>query len=213
MRSTKVEIQINNTPKPDDDYVTWAPTKCRIRISPLFRALNDMPVVLTNQMKASSNKLEPPSGEVSFAAHVATGETARDSSVSLTLPADGGWVSFVIAGRFPEGETKGRSSSRDKDTVIEVHEGRKDGPVVGTHHLMVRVRKDITTLTEYEKHRLLDAIATLHKQGRYEKFVEVHDWGSRGDQRHLGLINHPEYSYPDTAHLSLIHISEPTRPY
>ncbi len=201
MSSAKVEIQINETATPDDDYVTWAPTKCRIRISPLFRAFGDMTVVLRNAVTTDPpNRLQPPCGEVSFATRVAAGETARESSISLVLPADGQWVSFVIAGRFPEGASRGCSSSRDKDTVIAVHEGHEDGSLVGTHRLMVRVRKDITTLTEHEKYRLLDAIATLHKQGRYEKFVEVHDWGSRGDKRHLGRINHPEYSYPDTAH-------------
>lgn len=201
MSSKIVEIQINNTATPDDDYVTWGPTNCRIRISPLFRASGEMSVVLKNAVtNVAPNRLEPPNGEVSFATHVAPGETARESNIALVLPADGKWVSFVIAGRFPEGATKGCASSRDKDTVIEVHEGREDGPLVGTHRLMVRVRKDITTLTEHEKYRLLDAIATLHKEGRYEKFVEVHDWGSRGDRRHLGRINHPDYSYPDTAH-------------
>lgn len=201
MSSTKVEIQINETVTPDDDYVTWAPTKCRIRISPLFRASGDMTVVLTNgKSNVPTSPGQPPNGKVSFATHVADGETARDSSVSLVLPADGEWVSFIVAGCFPEGASRGHSSSRDKDTVIEVREGREDGLLVGTHRLMVRVRKDITTLTDHEKHRLLDAIAKMHKEGRYEKFVEVHDWGSRGDKRHIGRINHPAYSYPDTAH-------------
>ena len=136
MRSTKVEIQINNTPKPDDDYVTWAPTKCRIRISPLFRASNDMSVVLINEKKQPPNRLNPPSGEVSFATQIAPGKTASESSISLKLPADGEWVPFFIAGRFPEGANRGYSSSKDKDTVIEVHKGDEDGPIVGVHRLM-----------------------------------------------------------------------------
>ena len=201
MNSSKVEIQINETATPDDDYITWAPTKCRIRISPLFRSSEDMKVVLTNlEVDIPANSGQPRNGRVSFATNVANGETASDSNISLTLPADGEWVSFIIAGCFPEGASKGYSSSRDKDTVIAVHEGTEGGPIIGKHHLMVRVRKDITTLTEHEKYRLLDAIGTMHKEGRYEKFVEVHDWGSRGDRRHLGRINHPEYSYADTAH-------------
>ncbi|WP_197276070.1 tyrosinase family protein [Mangrovimonas sp. TPBH4] len=201
MNSSKVEIQINETATPDDDYITWAPTKCRIRLSPLFRSSEDLKVVLTNrEPNIPTNSGQPRNGRVSFAAHVDKGETARDSNIGLTLPADGEWVSFIIAGCFPEGASRGYSSSRDKDTVIEVHEGSEGGPVIGTHQLMVRVRKDITTLTEHEKYRLLDAIGTMHKEGRYEKFVEVHDWGSRGDRRHDTRINHPEYSYADTAH-------------
>lgn len=200
MSCARVEIQINETATPDDDYVTWAPTKCRIRLSPLFRASSDVTVVLANASAHASDSLQAPCGEVSFATHVASGETAREPSISLVLPEDGAWMSFFVAGRFPEGASTGCASSRDKDTLIEVREGRQDGPLLGTHRLMVRVRKNIATLTEHEKHRLLDALATLHKEGRYEKFVEVHDWGSRGDKRHLGRINHPAYSYPDTAH-------------
>jgi hypothetical protein len=199
--SGKVEIYVNNTASASDDYVTWAPTPCRARVSPLHRVDKDLEVVLTNDAKDSAREVAlPPGGDVSFALSVAQGQTAEDEELLLTLPKDGSWVSFVIAGRFPAGAKVGRASSRDKDTVIEVHLGAKDGLVIDRHRLMVRVRKDLRSLTDHERYRLLSGIREVHRRGVYEKFVEVHDWAARGDRFHIGRINHPRYSYPDAAH-------------
>lgn len=197
----RVDIQVNRTATLADDYITWGPTPCRIRINPLIREETDLTVILTNDVTSvPPGRTQPLDGDVSFAKAVSLGETACEPTLELTLPKDGSWVNFFIAGRFPDGATVGRSSSQDKDTVIEVHNGGEDGSLIGSHSLMVRVRKNLQMLTNLEKHRLLSAINELRVRGIYEKFVEVHDWAARGDRRHLGRINHPAYSYPDAAH-------------
>lgn len=192
--SAAVEIEINATNTLDDDYVTWSPTRCRIR------ATKDMTVVLTNdKTEAPPGMSQPLDGDVSFAKKVDAGATATDRTLELTLKKNE-WKEFFVAGRFPSGAKRGRASSRDNDTVIEVHKETEVGRIIGRHRLMVRVRKNLALITDHERHRLLSAIARLHKNGKYEKYVEVHDWASRGDRRHIGLINHPDYDYPDTSH-------------
>ena len=50
--------------------------------------------------------------------------TATNNTLTLTLPSDGSWVPFVIAGKF------GAPSTNDKDTIIEAHHvhGGRRGP-------------------------------------------------------------------------------------
>ena len=62
--------------------------------------------------------------------------TATRTSLTLTLPANGDFVRFRIAGEF------GRPSYNDKDVILRVHENDANGTLVGSHRLMVRVRKD-----------------------------------------------------------------------
>jgi hypothetical protein len=107
-----VEIEINNTPATTDDLVQLKcdhpahrhKTPCRIRVKgtapgPVF-------IVLTN-----------PDGRLRF-------PDAADTTRSLTLPANGGWVPFEISG-----ET---GSSAIGDAKIEAHENTASGPVRGT---------------------------------------------------------------------------------
>ena len=144
-----VEIEINQSPTPVDDYITWSPTLCRIRAA-AGSSFPPLPVRLSNFDTTTG-------GQIAFAnAPIAAGTTATASTVSLTLPADGSWVPFVIAGQF------GFPSTRDKDAVIEVREDRPDGVVLGRAALMVRVRKNANALTDEERGRFLGALATLN---------------------------------------------------
>lgn len=161
-----VEIEINRSPSPVDDYVTWGPTLCRIRLSTVFSGEPPLAVKLSN-LETDPSK----AGQLAFAAApLPAGTTATLSDLSLSLPSDGTWVEFAIAGAYPH------ASWRDKDAVIEVREDRADGVVLGRQALMVRVRKNANTLTVDERDRFLDALAALNSAvfNNYECHQEAH---------------------------------------
>lgn len=176
--SPYVEIEINDTAATDDDYVVWSPTFCRARAVGLTSAAAPMDIVLTNDNAADI----PDGGNVRFAAFqspwpVAT--TATATTLPLSLPADGTWVPFVIAGEF------GSPSTNDKDTLIEAHVDTASGVVCGKQCLMVRVRKNANTLTTGERDRYVNAILGLHSAGNYAVFQEIHSIAS--SQAHHSL--------------------------
>jgi tyrosinase len=170
----QVELRINELSTdsamlrddPTDDYVTWAPTFCRARLSTPGAPVT---VVLTN---------DPPGniaggGDVNFADFVnpwPANTTATNNTVTLNLPGDGSYVSFVIAGKFQH------ASTNDKDTIIEAHMNTAGGALIGTKALMVRVRKNANTLTASERARYLFAIRHFRNQlgTNYVLLQEMH---------------------------------------
>ncbi len=162
---TLVEIEINGK-GPLDDYVTWAPTFCTARA--IYPSAGDLTVVLTNDPEWDF----PDGGDVLFAPYVnpwPVRTTATDKTLTLKLPASGRPVQFVIAGKF------GKPSTNDKDAIIDVHWDTIDGPNIGRHELMVRVRKNANTLTAAERDRFLNAVATLNFiQGGYAVYQQIH---------------------------------------
>lgn len=170
----QVEIRINELSTdaaalrddPTDDYITWAPTFCRARLATPGAAVT---VVLTN---------DPPGniaggGDVQFAAFQdpwPANTTATSDTVTLTLPGDGSYVSFVIAGKFL------KPSTNDKDAIIEAHLNTAGGSLVGTKALMVRVRKNANNLTSSERARFLFALRNFrNKMGtNYVLLQEMH---------------------------------------
>ena len=167
-----VEIEINS-PTPNDDYVTWAPTPCRVRLNARAGRTEPVTVVLTNDATTQG-------GDVLFAPfqNPWPGFTsATQEELTLTLPADGPpedrWVNFVIAGKF------GRASSLDKDAIIDVHEGVASGQVLASHPLMVRVRKSVESMSDEEKSRFLTSLMALRRRGGesddYQFFEESHE--------------------------------------
>ncbi|HEV2805765.1 MAG TPA: tyrosinase family protein [Chthoniobacterales bacterium] len=182
----QVELRINElladaAPRdnPTDDYVTWAPTFCRARLStPMMSSVN---IELTNDPPGQF----PDGGDVLFAADQApwpVNTTATASTLPLTLPADGSWVSFVIAGKF------GKPSTDDKDAIIEAHLNNSGGAVIGTKALMVRVRKNGNNLKPSERSRYLFAWRNFRNQlgANYVRFQEMHRLASTvNDQGHM----------------------------
>jgi hypothetical protein len=178
----QVEIRINEqtadpAPRdnPTDDYLSWAPTFAMARLNPAMGA--DVNVVLTND---SPNK----GGDVVFAAHVApwpANTTATANTLALTLPAAGGWVPFVVAGKF------GTPSINDKDAIIEAHQGTAAGAILGRKALMVRVRKNANSLQPSERARFLFAWRNFRNKlgDNYVLFQEMHRLVSTaGDEGH-----------------------------
>lgn len=182
--SPEVEIRINEKPaaplvrdNPTDDYLTWAPTFAMARLSVSMGS--DLNVVLTNDAPNIG-------GNLRFAANVTpwpVNTTATSSTLALTLPADGSWVPFVVAGEF------GTPSVNDKDAIIEAHEGDAAGPALGTKALMVRIRKDANTLTASERDRYLFAWQKFRNATSGPNYIlmqEMHRLASSaGDEAHM----------------------------
>ena len=168
-----VEIEVNRSPSPVDDYVTWGPTMCRIRLSAVFSSEPPLAVKLSN---LETDPLKP--GQLAFdAAPLAAGATATSPMLSLSLLSGWSWVDFAVAGKS--------ASSRDKDAVIEVR-GESTGVVLGRHALMVRIRKNANELTDDERDRFLNALAALNSTvfNNYACHQEAHIVG--WNQKHGG---------------------------
>ena len=162
---SRIEIELNNTPAPDDDYLCWTPTPARIRIA---GATESVSVVLTNRSDDGG-------GEVVFQTLNGQRPTSADfapkPTMIVTLSEKGSWSHFWVAGTRP--------STEDKDTSIVVTRV-DDGVELTAIPLMVRVRKDASTLTPEEISRFLSALGSHHAVGderiesRYMKYTEAH---------------------------------------
>jgi len=178
----QVEIRINEQApalaidNPTDDYLTWAPTYAMARLA--SPGPGDVNIVLTNDNPNIG-------GNVRFAPHASpwpNNTTATATSLSLTLPASGAWVPFMVAGELAT------PSIDDKDAIIEVHENSAAGAVMGRKALMVRVRKNANTLTLGEKNRLLFAFQKFRNKVGGMNYIlaqEIHRLASQaGDEAH-----------------------------
>jgi tyrosinase len=154
-----VEIQINNSPQPAARFVNWAPSDCRIRITnPAGSQGQATHNIRLRSVSAAS------AGAVNFR------EAATDpfaTSLTLSVPINGNWVRFQIAGRF------GRPSVNLNDVKIEA---RKGNALVGSVTCTVRIRKNANTLTPGERDRFIAAFAQLNNQGagRFADFRDMH---------------------------------------
>jgi tyrosinase len=154
----QVEIQINNTSALTDDYIGWGPARAQARRTTTGA---NMTVVLINGTAGV--------GKVRFApSTLPQGSTATATTLTLTLPGNGAFVPFFVAGQFNS------PSANDKDAVIQARNGTATGAVVGSRTLMVRVRKNANNLTTAERTRFLNALRTLNTTGRYLPYQQVH---------------------------------------
>src|SRR5436190_7867224 len=166
----RVDVEIQGTAAPEDDYVTWGPAPCRIRLhDPLPAGTPPQKVVLKNGPDApiAPPRTTPLNGKLGFAASVAPGAAPTGETLTLDLPADGSWMEFVIAGT--------RASTGAKDAALEVHKETADGVQLSTTPVMVRVRKDLAKLEPVEKAAFLDAIRRIHvERNRYVDYFRTH---------------------------------------
>jgi tyrosinase len=161
-----IEVEVNRTPEATDDYVTWAPTRCRIRLSPASTGITgDLAVVLESPTVSGG-------GEVLFAAPLdpwPQQTTATEETLAIVLPASSDWREFMIAGK------PGQASSADKDAAILVKANDGSGATLAEHRLMIRVRKNANRLTEAERDRFLTALARHNLvDGLYGVFQQIH---------------------------------------
>ena len=163
--TTQVIVNINETASTLDDYITWAPTKCSIRLP--SGSPSDLNVIIQN----ISN-----SGRLRFASSIAGNGTASGLSVPVTLPSSGMPVHFFIAGNY------GFPSAIDKDAVLEVR--TQSGVLLSREAVMVRVRKNANNMSSQERGRFLSVLKTLKTNNGYQPFIAVH--GVAGNEAHTG---------------------------
>jgi tyrosinase len=153
-----VELQINNSIKPEARFVTWSPCPCRIRVTnPAGTNTPTVSVKITGVSAAGGGAVVFRSGT--------TGAFAN--TVTLTVPVDGTSVPFFTAGKF------GQPSVNDGDVKIEARVGTT---LVGSVPVMVRIRKNANNLTTGERDRFISAFAKLNNQGlgRFADFNNMH---------------------------------------
>jgi len=155
----RAEITFNGSESPAARYVGWAQVPAQVRLADVSGAAGAVTVRLRNQNTAQG-------GQVEFFASAAT--TGQDE-IELSLPVTGEPASFGVAGLFQ------RPSNEDRDAAIEVADANTS-EVLGATPLMVRIRKNATTLTAGERDRFLAALATFNDRGRgrYGDFRNVH---------------------------------------
>jgi tyrosinase len=151
-----VELQINNSTNAAVQFVTWAPSPCRIRMTNPAGAVPPAVSIKLSSVSAAGG------GAVGFRTG-ASGVFA--STLTLTVPTNGASVSFFTAGTT--------ASSNNGDVKIEARAGNT---LVGSTACMVRIRKNANTLKPPEKARFVAAFAQLNNQGlgRFTDFREMH---------------------------------------
>lgn len=155
----RAEITFNGSASLDARYVGWAPVPAQIRLADTTGATDPVTVRLRNENTAQGGQVE------FFASATDTGQ----AEIELSLPVTGEPADIRIAGQFQ------RPSSEDKDAVVEAIDATTDEGL-GVTPLMVRIRKNATTLTAAERDRFLAALAAFNKPGtgRYSDFRNVH---------------------------------------
>ena len=153
-----VEVQINNSINPKSQFVSWAPSPCRIRVTNPSGAITPTVTIRLSSTSAATG------GAVVFRKGT-TG--AFSNTLTLTVPIIGTSVPFFVAGKF------GRPSSSNADVRIDARFGTL---LVGSVKVMVRIRKNANDLTPAERDRLISAFAQLNNQGagRFADFRDMH---------------------------------------
>ena len=85
--------------------------------------------------------------------------------MALTLPGDGRWIAFLVAGKT--------ATTNQKDIAIVVRDASRS-TVLASAPVMIRVRKDARTLTALERKKFLQAVRDLHNAGHFDKYWIAH---------------------------------------
>ena len=153
-----VEIQINNSLQPTARYVSWAWSPCMVRVS------NPAGITGTQVAVQLSQTPLPGGGAVRFS-NTASGPGTP--TLNVTLQKNGASVAFFVRGVT--------ASTGDPGLQITAKQTGVTAPV-GSTALMVRIRKNVASLTTAERDRLIAAIAKLNNQGlgRWADFAGTH---------------------------------------
>lgn len=176
--SAEAIIEVNDTGSPSDDYLCWSPTHARIKLG----TETDSAVAVT-----ISQRNVPGGGTIWFLRDDGARPTSAtfdpQETLAVTLPADGSWQSFWVAGRSP--------SVANQD--VSIIATTSDGNEIGRAPVMVRVRKNADTLTPAERDQFLSALRALHdldhdaRVSQYIKYYRAHD-----DAFDLGIHGAPD---------------------
>lgn len=166
-----VDIEFPNYDAQHRTFVTWRPVEVKLKLVAAPPGSASVAVTVAAKTTASG-------GRLSFATTLTHQGAA---SVDLALPANGATVAVWVGGEFPA------ASSKYGDVSVEVRE-TGTGRLLGTHPLMVRVRKDANALSAAERDRFLTALATLNGggSGKYNDFRDMHIGGPPDIEAHGG---------------------------
>jgi tyrosinase len=192
-----VEIEVGSV-STLDDYLTWSPKLCRIRwvsSPPPVIAFRRKQVSASSFIFSQASFIEPSNlpaynsstslnitlqnmagtNRLRFANMSLTpGHTATDGTLTLSLPDDGTWVYFYMAGNF------NNASINDKDAVMEIIDFNTS-LLLSREGVMVRIRKNANTLTTTERNRFLEALKKLDlTYNDYIDFIKTHSRDNRG---------------------------------
>lgn len=143
----QVEIEVGSVSNLDD-YIAWSPVFCRIKWDNPPGATATLNVTLRNMSGADRLRFSNTSP--------ATGTTATNATINVSLTGDGSWTQFYIAGN------NGNPSINDKDAILEAVE-TSSGNLLAREGLMVRIRKNVNALTTGERDRYLEAVRDVHQ--------------------------------------------------
>ncbi|MBC7912844.1 MAG: tyrosinase family protein [Pyrinomonadaceae bacterium] len=158
--TARIEMKINSV-STLDDYITWSPTFCSIRLSNYSSFSSPVSILLRNMTNST--------GKVHFAnSLLLPSSTCTSDSLNLTLPNTGTWVDFFISGNFTY------PSKTDKDAVIDIVRP-SNNTLYSREAFMVRVRKNANNLSIDERDRFINSLVTLNNTNNdYLNFVEIH---------------------------------------
>jgi tyrosinase len=159
-----VEIAIASTDHDGRIFLTWTPIQGTARLIDGPGAGQTVKVQLRN------------AGTVGQIVFDIVRSYQGTSSLQLDLPGDGSPARFWVAGEYK------RPSVDFGDAVLQVVDAATSAPLNSTP-LMVRIRKDATTLTVGERDRFLNAFGILNGQGtgRFTDFRNMHTGPTLGE--------------------------------
>lgn len=159
-----LELHLNGSLLEAARYLGWAPSPCVVRTveGPSLPASLEL-----------SGKSRAGGGELVFYTELGAPPQER---LTLSVPPLTRSVRFWVGGKF------GKPSSEDGDTAIVVS---AEGEALVEAPVMVRVRKDASSLTPAERDRFLAALARLNDAGAgvFRVFREMHV-GRASDEAH-----------------------------
>jgi tyrosinase len=166
-----VDIKFPQYDSQNRAFVTWRPVEVKLGLTGVPPIPAIVPVTLSAQTIGGG-------GQLNFSTtltHLGT------PTLNVNLPANGTVVRVWVGGRFPA------ASKNHGDVVLQVRR-TTGGALLGSHPLMVRVRKDANVLTAAERNRFLAALATLNGAGAgsYKDFRDMHVGGAPSVEAHGG---------------------------
>ena len=158
--TARIEMKINSV-STLDDYITWSPMFCSIRLANYSSFSTPVDILLRNMTNST--------GKVHFAnSLLLPNSTCSGDSLNLTLPNTGTWVDFYISGNF------NYPSKTDKDAVIDIIRPYNN-TLYSREAFMVRVRKNANNLSIDERDRFINSLVTLNNtNNEYLNFVDIH---------------------------------------
>jgi tyrosinase len=157
----RADITVNGVASTAGIFVGWAPVPGQVRLNDLTGVTGPVTVRLRNQKPTQGGQLAFYTGT--------QGAVQAQPQLDLTLPQNGGPIDFRLGGQFQ------RPSSENGDAVVEIV-NTATNQTIGLVSMMVRIRKNATSLSTAERNRFRSAYAILNNRGmgKYADFRSIH---------------------------------------